>query len=143
MLNFSEDFFEEEERLGFYIEPMMKKAWAVQLDVLSEVDRICNKYNLSYYAASGTMLGALRHKGYIPWDDDIDIAMKREDYDKFIKIAQSELPSNYYLHSIYTNAEHDCFHAAIMNGKDLRHGFPYVAGIDIFVLDYVPADDEE
>lgn len=143
MLEFPDDFFKEEDRLGFHIEAMMKKAWAVQLCVLEEIDRICKKYNITYYAASGTMLGAIRHKGYIPWDDDIDIAMKRVDYERFIKAAVSEIPSNYYVHSINNFDNHASFHASVMNGKDDRFGFPYVAGVDIFPLDYVPADEEE
>lgn len=137
------EFFEEEDRLGFHIEAMMKKAWAVQLGVLSEIDRICEKYNLKYYAAWGTLLGTIRHKGYVPWDDDIDISMKRKDYEVFVKVAPGEIPSNYYLHSIYNFDDHASFHAALMNGKDVKYGFPYVAGVDIFVLDYVPEDEEE
>ena len=62
-----------------------------------EIDRICKKHNINYFLAGGTLLGAIRHKGFIPWDDDADVMMLREDYDKFIKIVQSELPSNLFL----------------------------------------------
>lgn len=65
--------------------------------MLIELDRICKKYNLTYYIAGGSILGAVRHKGFIPWDDDIDITMPRPDYDKFIKVAQKELPDEFYL----------------------------------------------
>lgn len=143
MLEISEDFFNEEDRLGFHIEAMMKKAWAVQLNVLAEIDRICEKYNINYFAAGGTMLGAIRHQGYIPWDDDIDITMKRSDYELFLKVAPNEIPSNYYIHCNEFFDDHASFHAAVMNGRDEKYGFPYVAGVDIFVLDYVPEDDEE
>ena len=143
MLEISKGFFDEEDRLGFHIEAMMKRAWAVQLNVLSEIDRICNKYGITYYAAGGTMLGTIRHKGYIPWDDDIDITMKRGDYERFLKVAPEEIPYNYYLHCNEYFDSHASFHAALMNGRDDKYDFPYVAGVDIFVLDYVPADEEE
>lgn len=143
VLEFSQDFFKEEDRLGFHIETMMKKAWAVQLNVLAEIDRICKKYGINYYAGGGTMLGTVRHNGYIPWDDDIDVTMKRDDYERFLKVAQGEVPSNYYIHSNEFFDNHASFHAGLMNGRDDKYDFPYVAGVDIFVLDYVPADEEE
>ena len=65
------------------------------IDVLKEFQRVCKKYNLQYYAIGGTCLGAIRHHGFIPWDDDIDVAMPYEDYFRFMEIAESELKAGY------------------------------------------------
>lgn len=69
----------------------------ILLAYILEVDRICKKYDIKYFLAGGTLLGAIRHGGFIPWDDDADVMMLREDYDKFIKVAQQELPSNLFV----------------------------------------------
>ncbi len=80
----------------------------MQLAYLLEVDRICRKYNIKYFLGGGTLLGAIRHGGFIPWDDDSDIMMLREDYDKFAKIAQSELPAGMTFQSGKTDK--NCFY---------------------------------
>ena len=66
-------------------------------DILSEVIRVCNKYNISYFAIGGTAIGALYDQAILPWDDDIDIGMTRDNYNRFIEIAPKELGSNYFL----------------------------------------------
>ena len=86
-------FFEGEEINGFYVEPLMKHAWAAQMELLSEVDEVCQKYGIRWFAEWGTLLGAVRHKGFIPWDDDIDIAMLRHDYKRFLEIPPEEWPN--------------------------------------------------
>lgn len=75
----------------------IKEIQQVELRILKEFKRICNKYHLRYFAIGGTCIGAVRHNGFIPWDDDIDIAMPFEDYRKFQAIASKELLSNYSL----------------------------------------------
>ena len=86
------EFFYEEVRDGFYIPSIMKRAWGAGLTILSEVDRICRKYEIPYYAGYGTLLGAVRSSSFIPWDDDIDLMMLRSDYNRFLSVAEKELP---------------------------------------------------
>ena len=80
----------------------------MQLSYLLEVDKICRKHNIKYFLGGGTLLGAIRHKGFIPWDDDSDIMMLREDYEKFAKIAETELPANMTFQSGKTDK--NCFY---------------------------------
>jgi len=80
------------------IEPeILRKAQLIMLDMLIEFDAICKKHQLQYWLDSGTLLGAVRHQGFIPWDDDIDLSMPIEDYTKFLDIAQAELSNNIFL----------------------------------------------
>lgn len=73
-----------------------------EFKILKVFDAICKKYNIKYYMADGTLIGALRHKGFIPWDDDIDIAITRPEYERFREIADKELPSNMFLSTFDT-----------------------------------------
>ena len=82
-----------------YKDCSLEEAQLRMLEVLCEVDKICRKYNIKYWLDAGTLLGAIRHKGFIPWDDDIDIAMLREDYKKFKSIVDKELDEKYFCQS--------------------------------------------
>jgi len=75
------------------------------LEMLIEFDAICKKHQLRYWLDSGTLLGAVRHKGFIPWDDDIDVSMPIKDYEQFIKIAESELSSDIFFQTAQTDKD--------------------------------------
>lgn len=81
----------------------VKKLQLVELEILEEIDRICKNNNIDYFISGGTLLGAIRHKGFIPWDDDIDIAMTRKNYNKFTDACLRELDSKYIIDNYRTN----------------------------------------
>ncbi|MBP3804753.1 MAG: LicD family protein [Oribacterium sp.] len=147
---FPDSFFEDEVREGFFVTSMMKRCWAAQLQVLEDVDTLCQKYNIKYYGDCGTLIGAVRHSGFIPWDDDLDICMLREDYELFLEHAH-ELPENYSILNWHERDDWNEAFARIVNTDRIRfdtefmeyfHGFPYSAGLDIFILDYMYKDPE-
>lgn len=107
----------EEERCGHIVTEEVKKLWAVQLDLLKELQRICEKYDLKYYAIEGTLLGAVRHKGYIPWDDDIDVGMPCEDLDRLCEVIKDELPPYYEFQHFSTQ---EGFNIGIARIRDSR-----------------------
>lgn len=74
-----------------------RKLWDIQLEILDVVDRLCRENNLHYSLYAGSLLGAVRHRGFIPWDDDLDICMSREDYERFLKIWKDEEHPGYLL----------------------------------------------
>ncbi len=155
---FPKGYFQDEIREGFLVPEMMKRAWAAALEVLEVIKDICRENGLVYYAAYGTLLGTIRHKGFIPWDDDIDIYMFRNDYDRFIEIADTCLPEGFVLSGIYgkntrlwgANSEPqlrviaDEKYFTLPSYMNRFHSYPYMRiGIDIFPLDNVPEDVQE
>ena len=80
-----------------YDKKVLTKLHEVQLHILADFKNVCEKYDLSYFVVYGTAIGAVRHQGFIPWDDDIDVAMLREDYDKFCEVFQKEMGKEYNL----------------------------------------------
>lgn len=83
----------------------LKKIKAIEFEILKDIDCVCKKLNLVYYLCAGTLLGAVRHGGFIPWDDDIDIQMPRKDYNTFIKKAPELLKKNHIVSSYFTEHE--------------------------------------
>ena len=115
------------------------------LEALVEIDRICRKNNIKYTLAYGTMIGAVRHQGFIPWDDDVDICMLRDDYAKFKKICETELNEKYFYQSHDTDKEYYHLYDKIrVNGTVFKEAFQADYNIhqgvyvDIFPIDYLP-----
>jgi lipopolysaccharide cholinephosphotransferase len=155
-LEFPEHFFEGEERCDYFISPEMKKVWAVELDLLNELMSVLDKYGIKYFAGGGTMLGAVRHQGMIPWDDDIDIFMKRSEYEKFVKIARSgEFKEPYFWQDHITdpnylggpsrlhNSETTAMGRYFLNEKHGTLAENMGIYVDVFPLDNIPDDEEE
>lgn len=87
--------YDAEEICGFKVSNNRKKLWHCELLMLEKLERICSENNLDYFLIYGSALGAVRHKGFIPWDDDIDIGMIREDFDKLLKVINNYFDENY------------------------------------------------
>ncbi len=102
-MDLDQSFFKEEIRSGFLVTEKRKKVWATELKILERFDEVCNKHHLTYHAYYGTLLGAVRHQGFIPWDDDIDVIMFRDDYEKFQAIAPEEFTEPYFFQNSYTD----------------------------------------
>jgi phosphorylcholine metabolism protein LicD len=146
------EFEEDEIREGFYINGMMKKIWAAQVDALDFLDAYCKKHGLRWFMAYGSLLGIVRHHGFIPWDDDCDIWMLREDFNQLIKLLNNEKDCGYMIRETriasYTgitpvlanNTQRISFRKEFLqNNRDE----PYATTIDIFVLDYVSRNKED
>ena len=120
----------------------LDKIKVIELKMLRILDDICSRHNIKYWLGGGTLLGAYRHKGFIPWDDDIDVVMFRPDYEKFLVIAQDELPHDLYIQSYLTDSKYR-FNARIRDAysscktvyemSDLSHKGLY---LDIFPFDF-------
>ena len=99
-----EDINRDEIRCGFLVTSQRKKLWNAQIKLIHEFARICRKYNLKWLTQAGTTLGAVRHKGFIPWDDDVDLVMLRDDFETFKEVAPKELKPQYFLDIPYNYA---------------------------------------
>ena len=114
------------------------------LNLLTDIDKAFQENGLTYYLAYGTMLGAVRHGGFIPWDDDIDIAMPRPDYERLIQHAQEYLPSHLEFKCAETDSDYPFAFGKIQDNRTTlieRPYYPYLGGIycDIFPIDGIPA----
>ncbi|MBQ3264736.1 MAG: LicD family protein [Ruminococcus sp.] len=120
---------------------------ALEKDMLREIDRICRAHDIKYFICYGTMLGAVRHGGFIPWDDDVDVAMLRSEFEKFRQIAPKELNDRF---SYESHVNHNGYHFFFdrLTAKDTYFASKYSddyemhkgISVDIFVVDNVPAD---
>ena len=127
----------------------VKELQDYSLEILKELDSFCNKHNIEYFAIEGTLLGAVRHNGFIPWDDDVDVCMKREDYNRFIKLAKESFNKDYVLDCFETNKKHWTVCAKLQLVKETKFKIKRLQNIalsispsiDIFPIDAV--DDTE
>lgn len=149
-MQFPTGWFEDEVRQGFFVSSMMKRAWAGQLEVLREIDKACTALGLTWYMDGGTLLGAVRHKGFVPWDDDIDITMYRKDMEILRARGKEVLPHGYFIMDPRDLEEmhNDVFR--IVSARNLKpdaayikkYHCPFSLGVDILVLDNY-SDDEQ
>lgn len=141
-------FYSEETRSGFLVTEKRKKVWATELQLLGKFDEVCRKHRLTYYADYGTLLGAARHKGFIPWDDDIDVIMFRDDYNRLLSIAAEEFKAPYFFQNTYTDTIINTF-SKLRDSRTTAIQFPDKKNlnqgifIDIFPMDDVPYGDED
>ena len=149
-LEIPESFYQEEERCGYVVSAHMKKVWAVELDLLYQLQQVCDKYGIQYYGSGGTILGAERHKGMIPWDDDIDIMMLRDQYDLLCAHAD-EFEEPYFFQTYDTDEGYFRGHAQLRNSNttgvlvdEAKKNVPFNQGIfiDIFPLDNIVRNRE-
>ena len=151
-INLPEGYLDEEVRDGFTVTPDRKKVWAVELDLLAETFRVCDKYGITVFADAGTMLGAVRHKGFIPWDDDIDLVLSRPDYEKLCEVAPKEFKHPYFFQTEETDPGSGRGHAQLRNSEttgilkkeqEVRYTFNQGIFIDFFPYDNVPDDPKK
>lgn len=139
------DFYRDVAMMESRTDDLTKRIQECEIEILQQIDHVCRKYNLRYFAIGGTALGAVRHGGFIPWDDDIDIGMPRDDYNKLLKVLQKELPQEYHVQMFksekgspfyFTKVRKDntLFVEYYLKDYDMHQG----VFVDIFPFDNVP-----
>lgn len=146
---FSEDFLKEEVICDFKVDRNRKKLWMISLDMLLLFDRVCKKHGLQYFLGAGTLLGAVRHKGFVPWDDDVDVFMKRKDYEKFL-LLKDEFEYPYFFQTPQTDPGYFYSFAKIRNSnttsfiKEFAYqGFNQGIWFTVFPIDNWKTEGEE
>ena len=129
---------------------ILRRLQLTQLDIAKEIKRVCEKNDIKYWLESGTLLGAVRHKGFIPWDDDLDIAMRRDDYERFKKIAPRDLSSEYFFQSWETDENFGLPFAKVRKRKTIYKEIKAKNSkanngifVDIFPYDIVSGEDDK
>ncbi len=127
---------------------VLRKVQLCQLEIAKEIKRVCEEEHIGYFLCCGTFLGAVRHQGFIPWDDDLDMGMLREDYERFLRIAPEKLDPRFCVQSWYTETNYalpfakvrmrDTTYLEAKGTKLAENGF-YV---DVFPFDYAPEDPD-
>lgn len=127
-----------------YNQDMLRRLQLTELEILKDIDRVCRAHGIAYWLDSGTALGAMRHGGFIPWDDDIDVGMPRGDYERFLEVAPETLGERYCLTTPYTNPHQAALFAKVMlkgtrfaTAETLEAGFEQGIFVDVFPYDFV------
>lgn len=150
-IDLPEHFLDEEVRCGYIVTEKQKKIWAVELDLLAEFMRVCDKYDLKWFVGYGSLLGIIRHKGFIPWDNDIDIAITRQSFNRLCEVASEEFQEPYFLQTPVTEKGR-YFRTVCKFCNSLTTGaseMEWLQGIncglflDVFILDEIPDDDKK
>lgn len=135
---------------GYDISDELAALQRVEVDLLAHLITVCQRHGLRMWLALGSLLGAVRHKGMIPWDDDIDVFMLRPDYDRLVALATTDFPQPYFLQTAYNDVGYYRPHAQLRNSQtaairpsDCYRRFNQGIFIDIFPLDGVPTDEAE
>ena len=135
-------YYDKSTDFGFVPSEGVKELWGVEMDLARKLKEVCEKHGLTYWMSDGTLLGAVRHKGFIPWDDDMDFTMPRKDYDKLLKVAKEEFQYPYFLQTTYSDPYYFSGYAQLRRSDTTAMPLYEVTGrhnagvfIDIFVLD--------
>lgn len=135
------DFYKEEVRCGYTVTEKQKKIWAVELDLLHKLLTVCEKYNIKVFAHAGTALGAVRHQGFIPWDDDVDVVLLHDDYLKLLKVAKKEFKEPYFFQTALTDRKFFFRYARLRNSNTTGYITEYPSRdynqgifVDVFVF---------
>lgn len=133
-----------------YTNEQLKGIQEIEIEIAKEIIRICEKNDISYFTIGGTTLGAVRHNGFIPWDDDMDIGMCRKDYDKFLEIAPKQLSESFFLLHYRFEKRTPTYHAKVMRlGTQFVESYaekidiPHCVFVDIMPFDNIPSDEKE
>lgn len=144
-IKLSDSFFEPEIRSGCYVDLERKKIWAVELDLLNEFFRVCHEYDIEAYVVAGTLLGAIRHKGFIPWDDDVDVCMNRDNFERLCSVADKAFKYPYFFQTARNDQTFFSTTARLRNSDTTgivawEYSDKYNNGIflDCFVMDAIP-----
>ena len=143
---FVKDLYRDEIRDGWLVSSDIKKAWEKMLEMWQEIDRICRKYKITYWAYCGTLLGAARHKGFVPWDTDMDLCMMRPEYNRFCDAVERELireDGDFEIGHKKFNNFRIAMSTTTMLGKDNLHerkDVPFGMMIEVYPLDVAPDD---
>ena len=138
-------FLDRDVRCGYEVSERLKKIWAVEIDLLNELLRVCRKYNIRIQIFGGTLLGAVRHKGFIPWDDDLDVCLPRSEFKKLCEVGSKEFQHPYFFQTAWTDRRYLLPFARLRNsmttaavGGSATPDYNNGIYIDIYVMEGYP-----